>query len=115
MKRLITASLLLVMAAAAWSQKTVTLWQCYDSAAIVTSLSGERDLYSTISSLHDRNLASAWLPSLDLNGTFSYQSDVVDMSELLSSLLSVPALSHQSRMNSTGLPSISARCSGMAV
>jgi len=86
MKRLITASLLLVMAAAAWSQKSVTIWQCYDSAAITTSLSGESDLYGAMSELHDRNLASAWLPSLDLNGSFSYQSDVVDMSDMFSSL-----------------------------
>ena len=86
MKRLITASMLMVMAAAAWSQKSVTIWQCYDSAAITTFLSGERDLYSTISDLHDRNLTAVWLPSLDLNGSFSYQSDVVDMSEMFSSL-----------------------------
>ena len=99
MKRLITASLLLVMAAAAWSQKSVTLWQCYDSAAVATSLSGERDLYSTMYSLHDRNLVSAWLPALDLNASFSYQSDVVDMSELLSSLPispgSLPSIPHE--------------------
>lgn len=78
--------MLMVMAAAAWSQKSVTIWQCYDSAAITTFLSGERDLYSTISDLHDRNLTAVWLPSLDLNGSFSYQSDVVDMSEMFSSL-----------------------------
>jgi outer membrane protein TolC len=99
MKRLITATLLLVMAAAAWSQKSVTLWQCYDSAAIVTSLSGEKDLYGTMSALHDRNLASAWLPTIDLNGSFSYQSSVVDMSELLSSLPispgSLPSIPHE--------------------
>ena len=99
MKRLITASLILGMAASAWSQKSVTLWQCYDSAAVVSSLSGERDLYSAMSGLHDMNLAAAWLPSLDLNGSFSYQSDVVDMSDMLSSLPvpagSLPSIPHE--------------------
>jgi len=99
MKRLITASLILGMAAAAWSQKSVTLWQCYDSAAVSTSLSGENDLYGAMADLRDRNLAAAWLPSLDLNGSFSYQSDVVDMSDLLSSLPvpagSLPSIPHE--------------------
>jgi len=99
MKRTVFTILLIASAAAAWAQNSVTLWQCYDSAAIVTPLSGERDIYSRISQLRDQNLASAWLPSLDLNGTFSYQSDVVDLSDMLGSLPistgSLPTVPHE--------------------
>jgi outer membrane protein TolC len=92
MKRLITASLIIVMAEAVWAQQSITLWQCYDSAAVATPLSGERDIYSRMSLLRDQNLASAWLPSLDLSGSFSYQSDVVDLSDMLGSLPISPDL-----------------------
>lgn len=84
---------------AAWSQQSVTLWQCYDSAAITTPLSGERELYRQITILRDQNLSSAWMPTLDLGSSFAWQSDVVDMSELLSSLPvppgSFPAIPHE--------------------
>jgi outer membrane protein TolC len=90
MKKIALAAMLLSIFNAAVSQKIVTLWQCYDSAAVTTPLAGEGDLYSQVSALHDQNLSSAWLPSLDLNGSFTYQSDIVDMASLLGSL-SIPA------------------------
>lgn len=81
------------------AQQTVSLWQCYDSAAVVTPLSGERELYRQMTMLRDQNLASARMPSLDLGGTFAWQSDVVDMSDLLSSLPvppgSLPSIPHE--------------------
>jgi outer membrane protein TolC len=92
MNRLITVLIILSAAVATRAQQSVTLWQCYDSAAVVTPLAGERDIYTRISVLRDQNLASAWLPSLDLNGNFSYQSDVVDMSDMLGSLPVSPSL-----------------------
>ncbi len=99
MKRIIAAAVLFSAMTASWSQPTVTLWQCYDSAAAVTPLSGEKDLYSRMTALRDQNLASAWLPSLDLGGSFAWQSDVVDMSELLSSIPvppgSLPSIPHE--------------------
>lgn len=99
MKKILFSVLIIAAATAAWAQKSVTLWQCYDSAAVVTPLSGERDIYSRISLLRDQNLASAWLPSLDLNGTFSYQSDVVDLSDMLGSVPippgSLPSIPHE--------------------
>jgi outer membrane protein TolC len=99
MKRIIAAVVLLSAMTASWSQQTVTLWQCYDSAATVTPLSGERDLYRQMTMLRDQNLASARMPSLDLGGTFAWQSDVVDMSDLLSSLPvspgSLPSVPHE--------------------
>lgn len=81
------------------AQQVVTLRQCYDSAAAASPLSGERVIYSGMTMLRDRNLASSWMPSLDLGGSFSYQSDVVDMSELLGSLPvppgSLPSVPHE--------------------
>jgi len=99
MKRIIIAATLLSALIPAGAQKTVTLWQCYDSAAIATPLYGEKELYSQASLLKDRNLSSAWLPEMNLNGSYSYQSDVVNMSDLLSSLPvppgSLPSIPHE--------------------
>ncbi|MCK7532715.1 MAG: TolC family protein [Marinilabiliales bacterium] len=99
MKRIIAVAVLLSAMTASWSQQTVTLWQCYDSAAAVTPLSGERELYSRMTMLRDQNLASSWLPSLDLGATFTYQSDVVDMAESLSGFPlppgSLPSIPHE--------------------
>ncbi|HZM13582.1 MAG TPA: TolC family protein, partial [Bacteroidales bacterium] len=90
MNNLIIAAMLLTLSNASFSQKIVTLWQCYDSAAVATPLSGEGVLYSEMSSLRNQNLASAWLPLLDLNGSFSYQSDVADITKMLGSIPLVP-------------------------
>jgi len=99
MKRIIAAAVMFSAITASWSQQTVTLWQCYDSAAAKTPLSGERDLYRQMTMLRDQNLATARMPVLDLGGTFAWQSDVVDMSELLSSLPvppgSLPSIPHE--------------------
>lgn len=99
MNKLIVAAMLLTLSHTALSQKIVTLWQCYDSAAVATPLSGEGALYSEMSSLHNQNLASAWLPSLDLNGSFSYQSDVADITKMLGSIPlppgSLPSIPHE--------------------
>jgi len=99
MKRIIAVAVLLSAMTASWSQQTVTLWQCYDSAAAVTPLSGERELYRQMTMLRDQNIASSWLPSLDLGASFTYQSDVVDMTESLSGIPlppgSLPSIPHE--------------------
>ncbi|MDX9729508.1 MAG: TolC family protein [Bacteroidales bacterium] len=99
MKRITLLTMLLLPAISLVAQRTVTLWQCYDSAAVVSPLSGEREIYSGMTLLRDRNLASAWLPTLDLGGSFNYQSDVVDMSDLLGSIPipagSLPSIPHE--------------------
>ena len=86
MKKLIPAILLLTLSLAAVPQKTVTLWQCYDSAATATPLTGEVALYTEMSALHDRNLSSAWLPSLDVNGNFVYNSDILNIKQIFGQL-----------------------------
>jgi outer membrane protein TolC len=50
------------------------------------ALVGEKVAYSDISKLKDENLSKGWLPTLDANGSFIYNSSVVDMSSALGSL-----------------------------
>lgn len=99
MKRLAFLPILLLPALPLMSQRTVTLWQCYDSAAVTSPLSGEWELYAGLTLLRDRNVAAAWFPSLDLGGSFNYQSDVVDISDMLGSLPvppgSLPSIPHE--------------------
>jgi outer membrane protein TolC len=99
MKRIILAAVLLSVLTTAGSQKIVTLWQCYDSSAVATPLSGEKDLYSQVFMLRDQNLTSSWLPELNLNGSFTYQSDIVNLSDMLGSLPipagSLPTIPHE--------------------
>jgi outer membrane protein TolC len=51
-----------------------------------TSLSGEKEAYNNISKLKISNLSKGWLPTLDANGSFIYNSSVIDMSNILGSL-----------------------------
>ncbi len=68
------------------SQKTITLKECYDGALAKNSLAREKDIYNSIWLLRDENLAKNWMPALDANGTFIYNSSVVDLSSALGSL-----------------------------
>ena len=99
MKRITLLTMLLLPAVTIMAQRTVTLRQCYDSAAVASPLAGEREIYAGMTQLRYQNLAAAWLPSLDLGGSFNYQSDVVDMSELLGSMPipagSLPSIPHE--------------------
>ncbi|MDP3001920.1 MAG: TolC family protein, partial [Bacteroidales bacterium] len=64
----------------------LTLKECYDRAMITNALAGEKEAYSKISQLKDNNLSKGWLPTLDANGSFVYNSSVIDMSSVLGSL-----------------------------
>src|SRR5664279_2222739 len=68
------------------AQKILTLKECYDQAYTTNALSGESTGYSAISKLRDENLVKGWLPTLDANGSFLYNSSVIDMSGVLGSL-----------------------------
>ena len=68
------------------AQKIVTLKDCYDHASASNALAGEKAGYADISKLKDENLAKGWLPTLDANGSFIYNSSVVDMRSVLGSL-----------------------------
>ena len=86
MKRLAFLTILILPVLPLTAQQTVTLWQCYDSAAVISPLSGERELYAGMTLLRDRNLAAAWLPSLTLGGSFNYNPVVFVVSMLPGSI-----------------------------
>src|SRR5664279_5159694 len=68
------------------AQKILTLKECYDHAMTANALAGEKTGYSDISRLKDENLVKGWLPTLDANGSFIYNSSVLDMGSVLGSL-----------------------------
>ena len=68
------------------AQKILTLKECYNLAESANVLAGEKEAYSNISRIKDDNLSKGWLPTLDANGSFVYNSSVVDMSSVLGSL-----------------------------
>jgi outer membrane protein TolC len=67
-------------------QKILTLKECYEKAMSANALAGEKEAYKGISTLKDKNLSKGWLPALDANGSFIYNSSVVDMTSALSGL-----------------------------
>jgi outer membrane protein TolC len=67
-------------------QKVLTLKACYDMAMASTPIAAEREAYSKISAVKDKNLSKGWLPTLDASGSFIYNSSVVDMTDVLGSL-----------------------------
>lgn len=83
------------------SQRRLTLKECYDSMAVNTPVASEKEYISRISSIKERNLGIAYLPSVDLNGSYLYNSDVVDMSQMLGGLSSmipsvaIPEIPHE--------------------
>jgi outer membrane protein TolC len=67
-------------------QKILTLKECYDMASKASALAGEKNAYSDIWQLKDKNLAKGWLPSLDAGGSILYNSSVVDMTSILGAI-----------------------------
>ncbi len=67
-------------------QKILTLKECYDKALSINPLENEKEAYTSIYKLRDKNLSKGWLPSLDAGATFLYNSDVVDIGSALGSL-----------------------------
>ena len=93
MKRKVLILLILIIPgwSTLFSQKILTLKECYVLAMSTSSLAGEKEAYSNISSIKDNNLTKGWLPTLDANASYAYNSDVVDFKSAFSS---VPALAN---------------------
>ncbi len=85
-KELIFLAVLILGPMTLQGQKVLTLKECYDQAMMATALAGEKSGYSDISKLNDENLVKGWLPSLDANGSYIYNSSVIDFSGVLGSL-----------------------------
>jgi len=73
------------------AQKVLTLRECYDKAMISNPIAGEKETYSSVWELKDKNLSKNWLPTVDANGSLLYNSSVVDLRYLFESL-PVPGL-----------------------
>jgi len=67
-------------------QKILTLKECYEKAYEAAPIAGEQQAYNDIWQLKDKNLSKGWLPTLDANGSFIYNSSVIDMTDVLGSL-----------------------------
>ncbi len=83
---LLTFLLFICTCASAFSQKIITLKDCYEKAMVSNALAGEKETYASIWQLNDRNLSKGWLPALDANGSFIYNSSVVDIASAFGSL-----------------------------
>jgi outer membrane protein TolC len=77
---------ILLVPVSVFSQKVMTLRECYDKAYVAAPVSAEKEAYTSIWQLKDKNLSKGWLPTLDANGNFIYNSSVVDMTDALGSL-----------------------------
>jgi outer membrane protein TolC len=86
MKRKFLILLILLAPFTAFSQKITTLKECYEKAAVASSLAGEKSFYSSIWELKDKNLSKSWLPTFDAGGSFIYNSAVVDFSKVIGAL-----------------------------
>ena len=65
------------------AQKILTLKECYEYAMAANALAGEKEAYSEISKLKDDNISKGWLPTIDANASFLYNSEVVDLNSAL--------------------------------
>jgi len=95
MKRIIPIIILAVIPGI-WcrAQQAVTLKQCYEMAANANALAGEQKTYADISRLKDANLVKGWLPTVDANANFIYNSDVVDFAAATSALPAMASVFH---------------------
>jgi len=88
MKRKVLISTIIIFCwlSALDGQKVLTLKECYDRAMTATVLAGEKATYSDILKLKDNNLSKGWLPTFDANANVVYNSEVVDISNVLASV-----------------------------
>lgn len=68
------------------AQNSITLRECYDKAYASAPISSDKEIYNQIWQVKDKNLSKGWLPTLDANGSFVYNSSVMDLSEVMGSL-----------------------------
>lgn len=85
-KELILFILIFIWSMKLEAQKILTLKECYERAMSANALSGEKEAYSSIWQLKDKNLSKGWYPSLDANANVIYNSEVVDIRSALSNL-----------------------------
>jgi outer membrane protein TolC len=94
MKRKVLILILLLSSSTShiFSQKIITLKECYDKAMSANALAGEKEAYSSIAQIKDKNLSKGWLPTIDANASANYISDVVDFSKAISAIPGIASL-----------------------
>jgi len=97
MKRKIIIVFLTIFAGgnALYAQTVLTLRECYDKAMISNPIAGEKEAYSSVWELKEKNLSKSWLPAVDANGSLLYNSVVVDLGYMFESL-PVPGIAEAS-------------------
>ncbi|MDX9810926.1 MAG: TolC family protein, partial [Bacteroidales bacterium] len=78
--------IMIMLSQSGYGQNQVTLSECYDLAESNTGLLREKENYALISGLKDENIRKNLMPSLDLGGTFLYNSSVIDMGSTFGNL-----------------------------
>jgi len=68
------------------AQEMITLKECYDRAYTAAVVSAEKEVYNRIWEYKDKNLSRGWLPTLDANGSFTYNSSVMDINDVIGAL-----------------------------
>jgi hypothetical protein len=63
----------------ALGQKTITLAKCHQAIDSSFPLTENRTYWEQINQLKQKNLSTNYLPSLELNGKFNYQSKVTEI------------------------------------
>jgi len=86
MRRRLLILFILIAPLPVFSQKVMTLKECYEKAYAVAPVSAEKEAFNNIWQIKDKNLTRGWLPTLDANGSFIFNSSVVDMTEVLGSV-----------------------------
>jgi outer membrane protein TolC len=86
MKKNVLILFILLASVPLHSQKLLTLKECYEKALQKNPIAREKDAYNNIWKIRDMNLSKGWLPTLDANASFVYNSEVVDLRGVLSSI-----------------------------
>jgi outer membrane protein TolC len=86
MKRKLLILIVLIGSVPGFSQRIITLGECYEKAYAVAPVAAESKAYTEIWRLRDMNLSKGWLPTLDANGSFVYNSSVIDLTEVMGAL-----------------------------
>jgi len=67
---------LILFAQTLFAQNTISLFDCYSEAMKSDPLSRDKSNYKSINDLNIKNLKTAWMPKVEVNGQATYQSDV---------------------------------------
>ncbi|MBL7113273.1 MAG: TolC family protein [Bacteroidales bacterium] len=83
MKYIVPVLLLTFSAAHAQLGDTLTLFECHEKVIQADPQHRQLALLETQNDLKTKNIGLNWLPSLDVNGSYTYQSEVVELGEVI--------------------------------